>query len=77
MFNFSLKMDLRLTPLSLVLNGLVTIEIPIVNIVKELFRKKIWGYSTPSITKPMVNNVKNEEDKSPPQFSNPVDSAVR
>ena len=66
-------MFLRLTPLKLVLYGLVTLEVKLgfVSFKKTLFKKKIWAYSTPTITKLLIDTGKKDEDKSPPQFSDP------
>jgi hypothetical protein len=75
----SLNMDLNLVPLKLVLDGVVTIEVHLlfIDFTKELYRKQIWGYTTPTISKPLIRSIKEEEDESPPQFSNPVDKKVQ
>ena len=71
-------MYLRLTPIKLTLYALVTLEINLVvqTIKKTLFKAKLWSYTAPTIEKKLIDNRKDEEDKSPPKMSNFVDDAV-
>ncbi|KAK3609657.1 hypothetical protein CHS0354_035942 [Potamilus streckersoni] len=77
-FDVNLKMDLELTPITLVLKGLVTLEVNLLltTIKKTLFEMDIWRYSTPTIKKNIIDSFDKEEDSSPPQIGNPVKNAV-
>ncbi|KAL3873866.1 hypothetical protein ACJMK2_036950, partial [Sinanodonta woodiana] len=74
-----LKMDLVLVPLRLELNALVTLEVKLlfVRVKKVLFRGQIWTYTTPEIRKNIINNIKEEQDSSPPEMTSAVKSDGR
>ncbi|KAJ8321023.1 hypothetical protein KUTeg_002610 [Tegillarca granosa] len=71
-------MYLKLTPLSLALYGLVTLEVDLafVSFTKTLYKAKIWGYKTPTISKKLIDNRDKDEDVSPPEFKNFVDNSA-
>ncbi|KAK3612515.1 hypothetical protein CHS0354_024486 [Potamilus streckersoni] len=74
--NVGLKMDLELRPFTIELHGMVTLEIELFFIKKELilFDNLIWRYSVPTIHKRIIDVGRPEEDKSPPEFGNILDS---
>ncbi|KAL5013969.1 hypothetical protein ScPMuIL_008239 [Solemya velum] len=67
----SLTMDLQLTPVSLALHALVTVEVklPLISFIEILYKARLFSYSTPTINKRMVDTNKEEKDESPPEFS--------
>jgi hypothetical protein len=68
-------LDLR--PLEIKLSAQVTIEIRLpwgISFTIVLFRKTIWRYRAPQISKKIIDNMKKEEDKSPPDISSFTDS---
>ena len=71
-------MDLDLIPVRLRLYGLVTLEVTVfgVGFTKTLFKKKIWEYEAPKITKRMIEVSTRDEDASPPEFGPPVQAQV-
>jgi hypothetical protein len=64
-------MDLELTPVSLKLSAIVTLDIDLAffKFKKVLFNADLWRYSTPTIKTNMIDVSTKEEDESPPQFS--------
>ncbi|XP_076085326.1 uncharacterized protein LOC143056125 [Mytilus galloprovincialis] len=66
-----LVMYLKLTPIELNLYALVTLEVRLgsISFKKILFKAKLWSYKTPTITKKLIDNRKDEEDKTPPDIS--------
>ena len=70
-------MYLNLRPLEIKLSGEVTlvIKIPFCDPITEvLFKGAIWRYRAPQINKKIIDNMKKEEDKSPPDISSFTDS---
>ncbi|XP_060596420.1 uncharacterized protein LOC132750448 [Ruditapes philippinarum] len=67
----TLQMDLELTPVSLKLSAIVTLDIDLAffKFKKVLFNADLWRYSTPTIKTNMIDVSTKEEDESPPQFS--------
>ncbi|XP_052081925.1 uncharacterized protein LOC127719726 isoform X2 [Mytilus californianus] len=66
-----LVMYLKLTPIELNLYALVTLEVNLgfVKVKKTLFKATLWSYKAPTITKKLIDNRKEEEDKTPPEIS--------
>ncbi|XP_052806226.1 uncharacterized protein LOC128235445 [Mya arenaria] len=66
-----ITMDLEIRPLKLELFGLVTLEVDLLfdTYEKTLFKKRIWIYEMPKITKRVVDESTKEKDASPPIFS--------
>ena len=64
-------MDLELIPLRIELDALVTLKVNlfVVKIQKIIFQKRIWDYTSPSITAEIFNINDAEPDKTPPTFS--------
>ena len=72
-----LSMYLNLRPLEIKLSAQVTLEIRLpwgVSFTKVLFSGTIWRYRAPQINKKIIDNIKKEEDKSPPDVSSFTDS---
>ena len=69
-------MYLNLRPLEIKLFGEVTLEVRIFkkSYTKVLFRRALWRYRAPEINKKIIDNMKKEEDKSPPDISSFTDS---
>lgn len=63
-------MYLRLTPLKLRLYALVTLEIDLLlkTIKLTLYKVKLWEFQTATIRKLLIDNSKDEEDKTPPKL---------
>lgn len=61
-------MYLRLTPIKLTLYALVTLEVDLgfTSFKKVLFKTKLWRYKAATIKKLLIDNTKEEVDKSPP-----------
>ena len=76
-FFYSLVMYLKLTPIELNLYALVTLEVDIgvAKFTKTLFKATLWSYKAPTITKKLIDNRKDEEDKTPPDISPFTDGA--
>ena len=70
-FLYSLVMYLKLTPIELKLFALVTLEVNLglTKFKKTLFKAELWSYKAPTITKKLIDNRKDEEDKTPPDIS--------
>ncbi|VDH98959.1 Hypothetical predicted protein [Mytilus galloprovincialis] len=66
-----LVMYLKLTPIELNLYALVTLEVNLglTKFKKVLFKVELWSYKAPTITKKLIDNRKDEEDKTPPEIS--------
>ena len=70
-------MYLNLIPIQLRLSALVTLEIPIFRRLKiVLYKKELWRYTAPTISTKMFDNIREEEDKSPPEISNFIDEPL-
>ena len=70
-------MYLNLRPLEIKLSAQVTLEIRLpwgISFTKVLFSGSIWRYRAPQINKKIIDNMKKEEDKSPPDISSFTDS---
>ena len=70
-------MYLNLRPLEIKLSAQVTLEIRLpwgISFTKVLFSRVIWRYRAPQINKKIIDNMKKEEDKSPPDISSFTDS---
>ncbi|VDI57617.1 Hypothetical predicted protein [Mytilus galloprovincialis] len=67
-----------LTPIELNLYALVTLEVDlgITSFKKTLFKAKLWSYKAPTITKKLIDNRKDEEDKTPPDISPFTDDEI-
>ncbi|CAG2251012.1 unnamed protein product [Mytilus edulis] len=72
-----LVMFLELTPIELNLYALVTLEVDIVvaKFTKTLFKATLWSYKAPIISMKLIDNKKDEEDKTPPDISPFTDGA--
>lgn len=70
-------MFLELTPIELNLYALVTLEVDIVvaKFTKTLFKATLWSYKAPIISMKLIDNKKDEEDKTPPDISPFTDGA--
>ena len=76
-FFLRLSMYLNLRPLEIKLSAQVTLEITLPwgsSFTKVLFSGAIWRYRAPQINKKIIDNMKKEEDKSPPDISSFTDS---
>ena len=64
-------MDLELIPLHITLDAIVKLELNLlfVRISKIIFKKRIWTYTSPSITAEIFNVNDAEPDKTPPAFN--------
>ena len=70
-------MYLNLRPLEIKLSAHVTVEIRLPwgnSFTNVLFSGEIWRYRAPQINKKIIDNIKKEEDKSPPDISSFTDS---
>ncbi|KAK3612527.1 hypothetical protein CHS0354_024500 [Potamilus streckersoni] len=72
--NVGLKMDLDLRPVSLTLYGQVTLEVIILDIKKTLFDHQLWEFTVEPINQRLIDVGHPEEDKSPPEFGNVLNS---
>ena len=71
-------MYLNLIPIQLRLTALVTLEIPIIIIKIKIvvYKKDLWRYTAPTISTKMFDNIREEEDESPPEISNFMDEPL-
>lgn len=72
-----LSMYLNLRPLEIKLSAQVTLEVRLpwgISFTKVLFSAAIWRYRAPQINKKIIDNIKKEEDESPPDVSSFTDS---
>ena len=69
-------MYLNLRPLEIKLFGEVTLKVRILteSFTMVLFHRALWRYRAPEINKKIIDNMKKEEDKSPPDISSFTDS---
>ena len=69
-------MYLNLRPLEIKLFGEATLEVTFLKktYIKVLFHRALWRYRAPEINKKIIDNMKKEEDKSPPDISSFTDS---